>query len=1002
MSTTTIDQYTLFKDKLPEYSQEGFDNDYFEEKILEPLSSNVNFLERSSNVLSPTKHQSPIKISSPKPKSSNNDSSDEDDDNNSNAVGAYFCQLCKKRFQNENTWNTHIGSAKHIKLVKESKKKSSSATTTVSTPKGNNNTPTKDKKKSTDTSTPTKTTATTTTTGSNNKQQKESSFTFLATQKEELQKVLKIKSSKPNLACKSLFVIAKAYSQNHYVRDSAKCLHYILDVLSATATTTPSPTPTPTSTFHINTGNIYINATLSSKTNLFLARLCRLFDQQLSDINYIESFYKLNIITKEKLQSLATSLSNNTLDPLLLLNDWIGQITLHQQQVAAEVQDESSNNIDEEKEKKQQQIIAMYNMLNEVAGGLCFSKMNYQSIVLYLLSSSIAYAHQLMSQYHLAIKRIIKLLESSKQYHIVIDLIKNQLILNNNNNNKNNSNSDSNDSTTTLIPTPTIMTIIKYCLVIQDRIRLKDALLYLNNNRNCYDEQDETIQCITSIGQSYIDNDYNKLDDIKDEYVDDDEMEFDGPGFAPESTPPKFTIPHNFSSNLYQTPSTPSSQEYAYNLIKTSKIRKQSKIINDVVHGHMDVPDYILEFVDSEQFQRLRDLKQLGTTSFVFPCGTHTRFEHSLGVSHLAGKWIDKIKMTQPDLEITEDEQKFVRIAGLCHDLGHGPFSHAFESWANTLPTKRFHHEEMSVKMLNWLIDDKGLDYSTDDVKYISNLISGKNRPKERGFIYDIVANDRNSVDVDKFDYLARDSYYLGRSTVCDFTRLIEFSKVIDNEICFCSKEIYNLYELFHTRYSLHKLVYTHKVAKSIEFMISDAFSAADPYLNISDQLEDPHEFINLSDSLLRTIETSKVKELEKSRNIIKNIRNRNLYKFVDEIIVSSKNMPLELAQEIAKEGNGITVDDVIVQNLKLNYAFKDKDPVEHTHFYTRYDDSHKIKIKKEHASHLIPNTFQEERIRVFCRSKDKCEMVQKSFRKVLKNYSITPNPSFTVSPYKK
>jgi len=485
-------------------------------------------------------------------------------------------------------------------------------------------------------------------------------------------------------------------------------------------------------------------------------------------------------------------------------------------------------------------------------------------------------------------------------------------------------------------------------------------------------------------------------------YVED--MDYDnGDMGTPESTPPKFHIPNNFSSNLYQTPSTPSSQEYAmnYNLIKHSNsIKKPSKIINDVIHGHMDVPNYILEFVDSEQFQRLRDLKQLGTTNFVFPCATHTRFEHSLGVSHLAGKWIDKIKMTQPELEITEDEQKFVRIAGLCHDLGHGPFSHAFESWANA-SIKKFHHEEMSVKMLNWLIDDKGLDYSTDDVKYISNLISGKHRPSDRGFIYDIVANDRNSVDVDKFDYLARDSYHLGRSVVCDFTRLIEFSKVIDNEICFCSKEIYNLYELFHTRYSLHKLVYTHKVAKSIEFMISDAFSAAEPYLKISEQLDDPKEFINLSDSLLRTIETSKVKELEKSRSIIKNIRNRNLYKFVDEIIVSSKNMPNHLAEEIASEGNGITVDDVIVQNLKLNYAFKDKDPVEHTHFYTRYDDSSKIKIRKEHASHLIPNTFQEERIRVFCRSKDKCGQVQEAFRKVLKKYSITPNPSFTVSPFK-
>ncbi|EGG23663.1 HD phosphohydrolase domain-containing protein [Cavenderia fasciculata] len=433
---------------------------------------------------------------------------------------------------------------------------------------------------------------------------------------------------------------------------------------------------------------------------------------------------------------------------------------------------------------------------------------------------------------------------------------------------------------------------------------------------------------------------------------------------------------------------------------------KASKVINDVVHGHMDVPNYILDFVDSVQFQRLRDLKQLGTTSFVFPCASHHRFEHSLGVSHLAGKFIDKIKSTQPELEITEDDQKFVRIAGLCHDLGHGPFSHAFESWANSTG-KKFHHEEMSLKMLNYLIDDKGLDYSTDDVRFIGSLITGEPYTTGKRFMYDIVANHRNSVDVDKFDYLARDSYCLGRAIVCDFTRLMEFSRVIDDEICFCSKEVYNLYELFHTRYSLHKIVYTHKVGKAIEYMVSDALSAADPYLKISDQLDDPKEFINLTDSILQRIEYSKEPELKEARQIIRNIRTRNLYKFVDEVIIPvgsqfAKQLPPTLSQEIAKVGNDLLESDFIIHDLKLNYAFKDKDPVESTHFYTRYDDSTKVQILKEHASHLIPSQFQESRVRIFCKTKEKCENVQIAFRKVLKNYDIQPNPSFTVSPYKK
>ena len=107
------------------------------------------------------------------------------------------------------------------------------------------------------------------------------------------------------------------------------------------------------------------------------------------------------------------------------------------------------------------------------------------------------------------------------------------------------------------------------------------------------------------------------------------------------------------------------------------------KVINDPVHGHIEIPDYCLEVVDTPHFQRLRDLKQLGASYLVFPGASHNRFEHSLGVSYLAGKLVSRLQAQQPELGITRHDLKLTQLAGLCHDLGHGPFSHAFEQWAS-------------------------------------------------------------------------------------------------------------------------------------------------------------------------------------------------------------------------------------------------------------------------------------------------------------------------------
>nr|XP_060480201.1 deoxynucleoside triphosphate triphosphohydrolase SAMHD1 [Panthera onca] len=139
------------------------------------------------------------------------------------------------------------------------------------------------------------------------------------------------------------------------------------------------------------------------------------------------------------------------------------------------------------------------------------------------------------------------------------------------------------------------------------------------------------------------------------------------------------------------------------------------KVINDPIHGHIELHPLLIRIIDTPQFQRLRYIKQLGGSYYIFPGASHNRFEHSLGVGYLAGCLVRALREKQPELQISERDVLCVQIAGLCHDLGHGPFSHMFDGRFIPLARPDVEWTIPFIKVIN-------MDYGMEDKNPIDHV----------------------------------------------------------------------------------------------------------------------------------------------------------------------------------------------------------------------------------------------------------------------------------------
>jgi uncharacterized protein len=231
----------------------------------------------------------------------------------------------------------------------------------------------------------------------------------------------------------------------------------------------------------------------------------------------------------------------------------------------------------------------------------------------------------------------------------------------------------------------------------------------------------------------------------------------------------------------------------------------KKKIFNDPVYGFVSVPyEIIFDLIEHPYFQRLRNIKQLGLTHLVYPGALHTRFHHALGAMHLMSIALETLR--NKGIEITEEESKAATIAILLHDIGHGPFSHALESCI----VPGIHHEDLSLLLMKRLNDEFNGELSLA-IEIFEDKYSKK-------FLHQLVSSQ---LDMDRMDYLNRDSFYTGVSEgVIGFDRILKMIYVIDDQLVIEEKGIYSIEKFLIARRLMYWQVYFHKTVIAAEQLL--------------------------------------------------------------------------------------------------------------------------------------------------------------------------------------
>lgn len=346
--------------------------------------------------------------------------------------------------------------------------------------------------------------------------------------------------------------------------------------------------------------------------------------------------------------------------------------------------------------------------------------------------------------------------------------------------------------------------------------------------------------------------------------------------------------------------------------------------IKDPIYGYIRLTQDEKAVVDTLAVQRLRRIRQLSGAEYVYPAANHTRFEHVLGAMYLAGVVAENLPVN-----LSKEERQEIRLAALLHDVGHAPFSHLFEPLLVKYLNRN--HEDIS----SWIIAESALSDVIRslgyDPKKLSELAIGRFSRTDKPFLNQIISS---SFDVDKMDFVVRDSYHTGAGYgSVDVFRLIYTMDVVDGNLAADITALPTLESLILARLESFRAIYFHRACRAVHMMLLKALDLAKEDLEIL-RVKRPDEYLTWDDftvwsKLLANPHSREIMEALSERRLLKCAYERTVFA-KDELVSSvftNENVRLKLEEEIATKAHApasdVGIDVPSLPSVPYHYAME-------------------------------------------------------------------------------